>query len=308
MATTGTVQATDFDRAIERAQAAYLDRVAPGYRTRRVRWSGGTTQLIEMGTGEPLLLIHGGGGYAAQWGPILCGLAKRHRVLAIDRPGHGLADPFHYKGVDVLEHCHRFVADFLDGEKLQSVLIAGNSMGGLCASAFAFQSAERVRHLLLIGFPAGMRRNLPLPMRMAALPIVKTLLREAVMKRPTRQRAQGMWKRFLVAHLDRVPQDFMDLEVLCQRRNVSTWISLMDRLIDSRGFRPELVISDRLKTTSVPTTFIWGDRDAAGRADEAEALAAQNTQIRVRRIADAGHVPWFDDPNAVIEAVHMALA
>jgi len=47
MATTGTVQATDFDRAIERAQAAYLDRVAPGYRTRRVRWSGGTTQLIE---------------------------------------------------------------------------------------------------------------------------------------------------------------------------------------------------------------------------------------------------------------------
>ena len=151
-----------------------------------------------------------------------------------------------------------------------------------------------------------MRRNLPLPMRVAALPIVRTILREAVMKRPTRDRAQAMWKRFLVAHLDRVPTDLMDLEVLCQRRNVSTWISLMDRLFDSRGFKPELVISNRLKTISVPTTFIWGDRDAAGQPDEAEAMAAQNPQIRVMRIPDAGHVPWFDDPNTVIDAINTA--
>src|SRR5262245_42995024 len=134
MSTTGAVPATDLDRAVERAQSAYLDRVAQGYRIRRVHWSGGTTQLIEIGTGDPLLLIHGGGGYAAQWGPILFELAKRYRVLAVDRPGHGLADPFNYKGVDVLAHCHRFVSELLDDMRLPSVSIAGNSMGGLCAS------------------------------------------------------------------------------------------------------------------------------------------------------------------------------
>src|SRR5262249_25054419 len=151
-----TLPIKDLDQAVERTQAAYLGRVAPGYRTRRVRWSGGTTQLIEIGTGQPLLLIHGGGGHAAQWGPILSLLGHRYRVLAIDRPGHGLADPFNYEGVDVLAHCHRFIADVLDAERLPSVSIAGNSMGGLCALAFALRSPERVKHLMLIGFPAGM--------------------------------------------------------------------------------------------------------------------------------------------------------
>ena len=54
------------DRAVIAAQTAYLDRVAPGHRSRRVRWSGGTTQLIELGDGPPLLLIHGGLGEAFQ--------------------------------------------------------------------------------------------------------------------------------------------------------------------------------------------------------------------------------------------------
>src|SRR5215510_6550398 len=99
------------NQAIERIQAAYLALWAPGYRTRRVKWSGGETQVIEIGEGPPLLLIHGGGGYAAQWGPILSALSERHHVLAVDRPGHG---SFDYRDVDLLAHRHRFICDFLD--------------------------------------------------------------------------------------------------------------------------------------------------------------------------------------------------
>lgn len=99
------------DQDLARAQAAYLTRCAPGSRTRQVQWSGGGTQIIEVGSGPPLLLLHGGLGEAFQWGPLLAPLARKHRVLAVDRPGHGLADPFDYSGVDLLAHARRFLTD-----------------------------------------------------------------------------------------------------------------------------------------------------------------------------------------------------
>jgi len=40
------------------------------------------------GTGTPLLMLHGLGGNAASWTPVIPGLAGRH-VIAIDLPGHG---------------------------------------------------------------------------------------------------------------------------------------------------------------------------------------------------------------------------
>lgn len=73
-------------------QAAYLGRKVPGHRVARVGWSQGTTQVIEAGHGSPVLLVHGGLGEAFQWAPLLPLLARSHRVLAVDRPGHGLAD------------------------------------------------------------------------------------------------------------------------------------------------------------------------------------------------------------------------
>ena len=85
--------AQDSTRIVEKLQAAYLDRVVPGHRIVRVRWSGGATQIIEAGQGQPLLLLHGGLGEAFQWAPLMPLLARRYRVLAVDRPGPGRAGP-----------------------------------------------------------------------------------------------------------------------------------------------------------------------------------------------------------------------
>jgi pimeloyl-ACP methyl ester carboxylesterase len=85
---------TEVDRQLEDAQAALLARYAPDTRVRRVRWAQGETQVLELGAGSPLLLVHGGGDGAFEWVPILAALARHRRVLAVDRPGHGLADPF----------------------------------------------------------------------------------------------------------------------------------------------------------------------------------------------------------------------
>jgi hypothetical protein len=49
----------NLDAELEAAQAALLTRYAPDTRARRVVWSEGETQVLELGAGPPLLLIHG---------------------------------------------------------------------------------------------------------------------------------------------------------------------------------------------------------------------------------------------------------
>lgn len=297
----------DHDRQLVLTQTAYLDRCAPGYRTHRVRWSGGGTQLIELGEGPPLLLLHGGLSEAFLWGPILPQLARRHRVLAVDRPGHGLADPFNYHGVDLLAHGRQFVAEVLDAEQLPSVPIAANSMGGLWSVCFALAHPERVPRLVLVGAPAGMKRSMPTPLRLSAVPVIKTLVR-ALMKRPTRESTRRFWKQILVAHPERLDDDLLDVVVASQIRNAPSWFTLIDRALDSGGLRRELILGERWKSLTVPTTFVWGEKDAFGGPEEGEAVAATNPRLRVVRVPDAGHTPWLDEPERVVDAIETALS
>ncbi len=301
------MQADKETQSVEVAQSAYLDRCAPGYRTRRVQWSGGTTQVIELGEGTPLLLVHGGMGEAFQWGSILPALAKSHRVLAVDRPGHGLADAFDYRGVDILAHARRFLGDILDSEGLPAVPIVACSMGGLWSVAFALSHPERVPRLVLVGAPAGIGRSVPLLMRLGTLPILKTLVRSQ-MQKPTRESTRAFWAQLMVAHPERLDDDFLDVSTASQARNAPTWFTLIDSAVDVRGMKQKLVLGDRWKQLSVPTTLIWGEKDAWGPPEVGEAVAASNPQLRVVRIPDAGHAPWFDEPDRVVNAILEALA
>src|SRR4051812_22873161 len=43
----------------------------------------------EHGSGEPLILLHGGLGTNGMFGPVLTELAKGRRVIAVDLQGHG---------------------------------------------------------------------------------------------------------------------------------------------------------------------------------------------------------------------------
>jgi pimeloyl-ACP methyl ester carboxylesterase len=152
---------TELDRELEQAQAALLVRFAPETRVRRIRWSEGETQVFEVGSGAPLLYVHGGLGGAYEVVPILGALAKNHRVLAVDRPDHGLADPFDYQGVDLLDHGRTFLRDVVDGLELPSVDVVANSMGALLSVAFATDAPAACRASCLSVRRSGSREGRP---------------------------------------------------------------------------------------------------------------------------------------------------
>jgi hypothetical protein len=52
------------------------------------------------------------------------------------------------------------------------------------------------------------------------------------------------------------------------RRNASSIISLLDRFLDMRGVRPDLVLDHHWEMLDVPTTFLIGQYDQAGTAED----------------------------------------
>jgi pimeloyl-ACP methyl ester carboxylesterase len=100
---------------------------------------------LEMGTGTPVILIHGSGGTAVNWmmnglGPAL---AKTNRVLAIDMRNHGQTVGPDGKRQARTPNMDLDVIAFMDGLGIQRAHIGGFSMGGSITSQLMARAPER---------------------------------------------------------------------------------------------------------------------------------------------------------------------
>jgi pimeloyl-ACP methyl ester carboxylesterase len=95
------------------------------------------------GEGEPLLLLHGLAGSSGTWVELLPDLVRRHRVIAVDLPGHaGSAKA--PRGTSISDFAAVATA-VLEAEVEGPALVAGHSFGGLVALRLARARPELVR-------------------------------------------------------------------------------------------------------------------------------------------------------------------
>lgn len=296
--------------SLEVAQATLLARYAPETRVRRIRWSQGETQALELGSGPPLLLVHGGLANALYWAPILPTLARSHRVLAVDLPGHGLADSFDYTTVDPLDHARTFLGDILDALELPAVAVVANSIGGLWSAAFALGAPHRVSRLALVGAPAGVTRTAPAQMRVLGAPLVGTWLGRRMMANPSREENRTLWGQILVVHSERLDDALLDVHIAHSRRNTASLLSLMRCAVGLRGLRRHMVLGERWQQLQTPTLLVCGERDAFITPtdwDVWETISARNPRVRLVRVPNAGHLPWLDDAGRIVDEVERFL-
>src|SRR4051794_8534693 len=105
-----------------------------------------------MGSGEPLVLVHGLGSHYKVWQPVLERLAGEHEVVGIDLPGFGDSPPLPDGGTPNALELTDAVAAFLDDIGWDRPHVAGNSLGGWIGLELARRG--RARSVAAIG-PAG---------------------------------------------------------------------------------------------------------------------------------------------------------
>lgn len=164
---------SDVDEKLGEFERRRLDHMAgQGFRCKPQRLPGrsGETYLLVGGEGTPSrILIHGGLADGSVWAPI-AGLLDG-RIVVADRPGHGLSFRVDYRNVDDFRGAAaEWMRDVTDGLGEERVDLVGNSMGGFFAIAFAAAYPERVRRMTLIGYPAGLSKEVPLWFRLWGTP------------------------------------------------------------------------------------------------------------------------------------------
>ena len=107
------------------------------------------------GTGEPLILLHGGLGAAEMFEQILPSLSKDRQVIAVDLQGHGhTADIARALSYESMADDIAALIKYLGLEKAD---IMGYSVGGGVALRTAIQHPERIRKLVVVS--AAFRRD-----------------------------------------------------------------------------------------------------------------------------------------------------
>jgi len=184
------------------------------------------------GSGEPLLLLHGGLGSTDMFrSSLLPSLARTRQVIAVDLQGHGRT-PLGNRPIDLVE-IGNDLALVLDELGFKQVDVAGYSFGGGAALRLAIQHPTAVRRLAVISAPYGQSGFFPemLPQQAA----VGSAMAEQMKETP-------MYKSYVAV-----------------APNVNDFPRLLDRM--GEYMRRPYDWSEDVKKLSIPVMLVYGDAD-----------------------------------------------
>ena len=243
------------------------------------------------GAGPTVLLAHGFGGSARNFGPQMRALKDRFRVVRHDARGHARSEapvePEAYSPATFVDDMRRV----LDEVGAPVAVVGGLSMGAGIALRFALAHPARVRALALCAFPAGV--DDPDGFAAKALRFAETIEREGLEKAGEAY-VWGPQTRLDPNAVTFVRQGFLEHPphglALTLRGVIAVQPSVAAMRSDLQGIR-------------CPVLIVVGSEDTPSRR-ACDALAAAMSQARLVVVPGAGHVVNLQKPEEVSAAMH----
>jgi 3-oxoadipate enol-lactonase len=242
----------------------------------------GRIHYLKAGSGPPLILLHSVGCSAYEYVDVLDALGRHRTVYAWDMPGHGDSDPVgrHY----TIEDFARAVVNFMDALAIERAAVAGSSIGGTICAALGAHHAARVEALVFVESP------LRTPAEWAA----NWATVEGNFGIPTQTHDQ------VAARVRAVTPEFLTRWNI--DRNKAGAKAMVSAMWAIRGFD----MAGALARVQTPSAIVYGDNGpTVNKAREFQELL-QGAPLTT--LAECGHFPMNDDPEAFTRAVLDAVA
>jgi pimeloyl-ACP methyl ester carboxylesterase len=210
-----------------------------------------------LGSGPPLVLLHGLSGSTRWWRKNLAALAGQHQVFSIDLVGFGRGRGQHFS----LRESAHLVRQWLDQIGLERPDVIGHSMGGFIIADMVTQYPSSIHRLVLVdalitGLAGGIfRQGLGLldAARFMAPDFFPVLVKDA---------------------LRAGPRTMLNAILAIQRANLTPALKVLD----------------------MPILIVWGENDRLLPVESGRKLAELLPQARFQVVAGAGHNPMWDRP------------
>lgn len=249
------------------------------------------------GTGTPLLLLHGISATWRAWSPVLAHLEPHHDVLVPTLPGHGGGPPLGRDATPSVEALADGIEELLDRMGLPAVHVAGNSLGGWVGIELARRG--RARSLVLFSPVGAWRSQNNIELRAIGVGMLVGAMgrfadfADAIATNP-------VLRRILLApqvvHVDRVPPEALAASIRANRETPA--VAQLIRQIPRAQVQP--LPEDR----AYPVRLVWAEKDRVLPFDGfGAAMFDRLPGAELVRLADVGHVPMSDNPQAVAELI-----
>ncbi len=256
--------------------------------------NGHRIAYLDEGQGPPLILLHGYGGSMWQW-EYQQPLTAQFRVITPDLIGSGLSDKpaIDYRPEELIDS----IRGLMDELGLPTATLIGNSMGGGVAIGMALTYPERVHRLVLIdGLPDHVRERLVSPL----------------MQRAINTHAPAWLARFGALLFGNRTMEAVLKEIVYDHRLVTPLVldrsnrnrqraDMITPLLSLRNSLPlwEQHFAPRLKDIRQPTLILWGEHDRLFPPQVGRDLHTTIPHSEFIVIPDAGHIPQWEQPQAV---------
>lgn len=220
-----------------------------------------------FGQGEPVILLHGGLTNSNYWGNQIPELAKHYKVIVMDSRGHGRStrdqQPLSYSLMST------DVLALMDHLKINKASIVGWSDGAIIGLNLALHHPERLKKLFAFAAntnPNGVKKSA------GETPVFKTA-----------------FKRFETEYqqLSKTPKEFPEL-----LKQVTTMWATQPNLTDKQ-----------LKSITVPTWIVAGDRDEGIKRENSETQADLIPNSGLLVLPQVGHFAFMQDPTQFTQNV-----
>ena len=123
--------------------------------------------------------------------------------------------------------------------------------------------------------------------------------------KPKMSDVKRIHKQILVKDVEKISEDYFEHSYYSQLLPASmiAFSTLLESVTTVKGWRKEMYIGDQLHRLKVPVGFIWGDADAFESPETGvlKAKGVENYSFEV--VENAGHCPWFDQPEACVSLI-----
>ncbi|TMC75839.1 MAG: alpha/beta fold hydrolase [Chloroflexi bacterium] len=256
---------------------------------------------VDGATGDPILLVHGVGGWAENWRAVIRPLAaSRRRVVALDLPGFGAsARPGRVRYFSGEKAFYpRFVLGAMDVLGISRAHLGGQSMGGAIVAITAVTAPERVRSMMLVA-PGGLGREVALYLRLCALPGMGLVAR--LPRSPSAARAALESCYFDVSRI--TPELYAEAERY-GGPSFPEFVRALAQGLDlggvRRALRDEWVV--RSPTYRGPALVVWGREDRVLPIAHLDSLPELLPQAEVRIVERCGHLAMAECPDEFLDA------
>ena len=269
----------------------------PELRLRGGEFDGFTLHYVSEGSGVPVLLLHGLGGFAGVWRHTLPALGRHATAIALDLPGFGLSSK--PPGPYPLAFFARAIEHFRRALGFDRLALVGHSMGGAVAAAYTLAYPSRVECLALVGgVVPGFDYRVSWIYRALAAPGLGELIGGLMWPGLLRAALTRCFARPDAEEVDFLVRTGYPIRVSPEGRAafLSTLRSVRaDFIADAERYRKGLA------SLPLPVLLIHGRQDRIVPPAHPETVAAHLPKGQLRLLQGCGHFPQIEWRDAVNE-------